>query len=160
MSSKIELKIVFIGAVGVGKKTIIDLILKLKSLPFPTGKGPESVIKKGDLKTPKGVLNSMLISLTPDLVKSGKHSSFLQNCNLFVFVVTEFREMLACKQLINTLKEYSPEAEFCAITNKQDSEKSINPNAAMKFFELPTIGISALLPEHRDALIQFLIEFV
>jgi len=159
LSGKIDLKIVLIGNIGVGKKAIIDMILELKSLPFPQGKGPESVIKKGELSTSSGIYNAMLISTTPDLVKSGKHNSFIQNSNLIIFVVTEFRDMLVCKQLIANLQELSPEATFLAIANKQDLEKSLNPTAAMKFFELPTIGISAIMPEHRDALIQFLTEF-
>ncbi|MHA1378172.1 MAG: hypothetical protein ACTSRG_07300 [Candidatus Helarchaeota archaeon] len=160
MSGEISLRIVFIGAVGVGKKAIINLILDLKSLPFPPGKSPESVIKKGNFVSNTINQEAMLISSTPDLVKSGKHNSFLQNAKLYVFVVTEFRDMVACKQLMATLSELSPEAQFCAIANKQDTEKSLNPNAAMKFFELPTIGISAIMPEHKEALTNFLSEFL
>ena len=160
MSSEVALKILFVGNVGVGKKTLIDMILGLKSLPFPPGKSPPSVIKKGDFPSSTGNRNAMLLSVTPDIIKSGKQNQIIQNSNLIIFVSTEFRDMLVCKQLIPELQDLCPNAEFCVIANKQDAEKSLNPNAAMKFFELPTIGISAIMPEHRDALIQFINEFI
>jgi len=155
-----DLKIVFIGEPGVGKRTLIHMLLNLKILPFPSQKGMEYLMKKGIFNTPTKDFNALLIATIPDLVKSGKHDSFVQNSNLIVFVVTKFRDMLRCKQLIPKLQELTPNTEFCVIANKQDLEESLNPTAAMKFFELPTIGISAVMPEHRDALVNFLNEFI
>ncbi len=160
VSDKLDLKIVFIGGFGAGKRTIIDLLLGLKSLPVITKKPILSVMKKGQLSTPSDVYNALLISSTPGLIETGKHDSFIQNANLFVFVVINFHEMLACKKMIGKLKEFSPDANFCVIANKQDLEKTLDPTAAMKFLELPTIGISAIMPEHREALINFLNEFL
>ncbi len=160
MSEEINLKVVFIGNPGVGKRTIINLLLELKSLPIMAKNIPESVMKKGQLATATDIYNALLVSTTPELISSGKHTSFVQNANLIVFVVTKFRNMLACKQLINKLSELSPDAEFCVIANKQDLEESLDPTAAMKFFDLPTIGISAIMPEHREALVGFLNEFI
>ncbi|MFX0136614.1 MAG: hypothetical protein ACFFDN_23450 [Candidatus Hodarchaeota archaeon] len=160
MSDDIDKKIIFIGDLGVGKRTIIHMLLELKILPFISKKGMESVIKKGKLSTSTNIFNAMLISITPDLIMSGKHNSFIHNSNLIVFVVTKFREMLKCKQHIDALRELSPNVEFCVIANKQDLEESLNPTAAMKFFELPTIGICAIMPEHRETLVNFLNEFI
>ena len=150
----------FIGNKSVGKRTIINLLLELKSLPITSNNSIESIIKKGKLVTPTGIYNALLISTTPDLVSSGKHNSFIQNSNLIIFVVTKFRDMLACKKLVNTLKELSPYTGFCVIANKQDLEDTLNPTAAMKFFDLPTIGISAIITEHREALLNFISEFL
>jgi len=146
-------KILFLGEEEVGKRTIINLIIGNKTFP---GFGPITVKKVGNVGTHRNVI---LYSLTPKLVQERQKMDEIPGTSLIVAVVTSIRNCVSTKKAMDEILKQIPNAQICVIANKQDGD-GMDPTAAMKLFNLATIGMSGKEEEHKETLIEFLNEFL
>ena len=147
------LKILFVGAEEVGKRTIINLLLGLKTFP---GNGPITFNKTGNFG---GHTNIELYSLTPNIINDKTQAEDLSGTSLIVAVVTKINNCISAKKALDKLGAMRPDIPTCVIANKQDGE-GMDPTAASKLFNLATIGICGMELGHQQALIDFLNEFL
>ena len=147
------LKILFVGAEEVGKRTIINLLLGFKTFP---GNGPITFNKAGNFG---GHADAELYSLTPDIINSKEQIEELSGTSLIIAVVTKINNCISAKKALDKLEVMKPGIPMCVIANKQDGE-GMDPTAASKLFNLATIGICGIETGHQQALIDFLNEFL
>ena len=87
--------------------------------------------------------------------------SFLKNSKPFhryLFVVTDstLDDVNRIKYSLRFLRESFPDTRFAIIANKQDLDESLSKSRIEKMTNLPTLEISAINPENRSRLVNFL----
>jgi len=153
-----NIKIALIGGLGVGKQTIINLILGLKTMPGMPTKSLKMLMKKGEIL---GTYSALVVAGATEAIKSGEVKiEFFSNADLIIFVTNKFKDMLETSQIRKQLTDFLPNAQLAVIANKQDLNDSVDATQVINFFNLPVIGIVASTEEHREALLGFLKEFI
>ena len=153
-----NIKIALIGNLGAGKQTIINLILGHKTIEGLPTKSLKMLMKKGEILNK---YNALLVAGATEAINSGDVKlDFFSNSDVVIFVTNKFKDMLATSQLKQKLMDFLPNAKYAVIANKQDLGDSVDATQVINFFNLPVIGIVATSPDHRDALLNFLDEFI
>ena len=149
-----DIKIALIGSSGVGKQTLINLILGLKTIPGMPTQSLKMVMKKGEIL---GKYSSFIIAGTIEGINTGEiKMDFFADTDLVLFISYRFKDMLNTSKLKEKMKNYLPDARFAVIANKQDLDDSVDATQVVNFFNLPVIGLVAIDPDHRDSLLNFI----
>jgi signal recognition particle receptor subunit beta len=87
--------------------------------------------------------------------------SFLRNSRPFhryLLIVTDStrEDVSHIKYSLRFLRESFPETRFAIVANKQDLDESLSKSHIEKMTNLPTLEISAIDPENRTRLVNFL----
>ena len=153
-----NIKIALIGNLGAGKQTIINLILGHKSIEGLPTKSLKMMMKRGEILNK---YSALLVAGATEAIKSEEVKiEFFNNSDVVIFITNKFKDMLETSQLKQKMMDYLPNAQFAVIANKQDLNDSVDATQVINFYNLPVIGIVATSPDHRDALINFLDEFI
>jgi len=153
-----NIKIALVGNSGVGKNAVINLILGLKTLPGLPTQSQKMFMKKGELM---GKYSALIVAGTTESINSEEIKlDFFSNTDLVLFVTYKFKDMLETSKLKQKLMDYLPNAKYAVIANKQDLDDSVDATQVVNFYNLPVIGIVSTNPDHRDALLNFLNEFI
>ncbi|MHA1784902.1 MAG: hypothetical protein ACTSVY_14705 [Candidatus Helarchaeota archaeon] len=153
-----NIKIALIGAMGVGKNTLTNLILGLKTIEGMPTKSQKMFIKKGELL---GKYSALIVAGATEAINSGDVKlDFFSNTDLVIFVTYKFKDMLSTSKLKEKIMDFLPNAQYAVISNKQDLDDSVDATQVVNFYNLPVIGIVATSLDHREALVNFLSEFM
>lgn len=116
------------------------------------------LMKKGELLDK---YSALIVAGTTEAINSEEVKlDFFLNSDLILFVTYKFKDMLETSKLKQKLMDYLPNAKYAVIANKQDLDDSVDATQVINFYNLPVIGIVGTSPDHRDALVSFLNEFI
>ncbi|NHI92288.1 MAG: hypothetical protein EAX96_07270 [Candidatus Lokiarchaeota archaeon] len=153
-----NVKIALIGNLGVGKLTLINLILGLKNIEGLPNKSQKMLMKRGEISDK---YSALIVSGATEAINSEELKlDFFSNSDIVIFVTYKFKDMLETSKIKEKIMNYLPNAQYAVIANKQDLADSVDATQVINFFNLPVIGIVATSPDHREALVNFLIEFI
>ncbi|MHA1819439.1 MAG: ADP-ribosylation factor-like protein [Promethearchaeota archaeon] len=146
-------KISFIGAPAVGKTTLMRMLTQkmINKRYQPTQGFDLGAIHYNGLKLKIWDFGGQKQYLKQYL------EQYIQGSDL-VFVVTDStpKNVLTTKELVEKTQEILPEdsCRIVALANKQDLPGHMEPKRVKDVLQIPTVGICAINPEHRDILLD------
>ncbi|MFW9886803.1 MAG: GTPase domain-containing protein [Candidatus Thorarchaeota archaeon] len=148
-----EIAIAIIGEPQVGKTELIHLLNdKAESSGIATR------LKSKDFDF--AIWELQTSSSTPEKLEIFSRS-FLRDSRPFyryLLIVTDStkEDVSHIKYSLRFLRESFPETRFAIVANKQDLDESLSKSHIEKMTNLPTLEISAIDPENRTRLVNFL----
>ncbi|MHA1266934.1 MAG: GTPase domain-containing protein [Candidatus Helarchaeota archaeon] len=150
-------KIAFIGAQGVGKRTVLNLLFTGTSNAGASVEESEMMMKKGPISEK---YNALLLTMPNEMITSGK-TQFLSNTDVAIFVTSSvFKDVMATRKIYEEVKTILPNAQFGVIANKQDTSGAVEPDAIRKVYDLPILPLVATDAANYDMLKMFVIELI
>ena len=148
------LKMVIIGDSGVGKSSLLKLIMdeKTSSSYVPT--------VGADVKEFNTMVKNMKLifwdfSGQPRFRKLWK--SFLEGTDIAIIVTDSTSENLEeTKMIFQLIKDEKPELEFILIANKQDLPEAIPPKTIEKYMGIKAHGLVAIDPNYRKKILKII----
>jgi len=150
-------KISFLGSPAVGKTTLMKMLSKKKisGKYFPTQGFDLGAVSFNGYK-----LNLWDFGGQKAYLKHYMHQ-FIHGSDM-VFVVTDStpKNVLTTKEIIQCAQELLPEdsCNIYCLANKQDLIGHMTPNRVREVLQIPTFGISAIDPDQRNELVNFISE--
>jgi hypothetical protein len=161
-STKQIIKAAFIGEDNVGKRTLVNLLFSGSSGEKPKGaraKPDESemIMKKGPISEK---YNALFITIPNQMIESGK-TQFLSNTDVVLLVTSSvFKNVMATRKILETVKANLPNAHYGVIANKQDLSGAVDIEAIRKIFDLPIIPMVATESSNYEDLKTFVINLI
>ena len=150
-------KIAFIGAQNVGKRTILNLLFTGPEASGASIEESEMTMKKGPLSDK---YNALFLTMPNEMIITGK-TQFLSNTDVVIFVTSSvFKDVMATRKIYEEVKSTLPKAHYGVIANKQDVGGAVEPDAIRKVYELPIIPLIATDTANYDMLKMFVLELV
>jgi hypothetical protein len=151
-TTKKMVKIAFIGARNVGKRTLLGLLFAGAGGSYPKLDETDMIMKKGPISDK---INALLITIPIDMIEAGK-TQFLSNTDVVLLVNSSvFKDVMATRKIYDIVKPILPTARYGVIANRQDDEGAVEVAAIKKVYELPTIGMVAIDLSYYEKLINF-----
>ncbi len=156
-SKKEIVKIAFIGAKNVGKRTILNLL-------FTGPEGAGASVEESEMSMKKGPIsdnyNALLLTMPNEMITTGK-TQFLNNTDIVILVTSSvFKDVMATRKIYEEVKPTLPNARYGIIANKQDVTGAVEPDAIRKVYNLPIIPLIAIDSANYDMLKMFVIELI
>jgi signal recognition particle receptor subunit beta len=161
-STKQIIKVAFIGETNVGKRTLVNLLFSGSSEPKAKGtkakpEESEMIMKKGPISEK---YNALLITIPNQMIESGK-TQFLSNTDVVLLVTNSvFKNVMATRKILDTVKGHLPNAHYGVIANKQDVSGAVDTEAIRKIFDLPIIPMAAIKSANYEDLKTFVINLI
>ncbi|MFX0203819.1 MAG: ADP-ribosylation factor-like protein [Candidatus Hodarchaeota archaeon] len=148
-------KVSVIGFGGVGKTTILKLIMKEE---VPVQHIPTIAVDIKDLngiKSPAKVVmwdfagQQRFESLWDVMIKGSDIIVVVTDSSMLNIIKTK-------KRIMSMIREHNPRANVVAVANKQDLPESIRPEVISELLGIPVYGIVAIDPSNRKSLLGIL----
>ncbi|MHC1591211.1 MAG: ADP-ribosylation factor-like protein [Candidatus Helarchaeales archaeon] len=145
-----ETRMLFLGNNGVGKKSLLGLLLNQNTDSLMTGEATHEVQISSK--------HRLLISLQ-DFENVNVEEILEMKPDAIVFVTdSKLKDVMQVLQVYDAIKPYIEDVKVGIIANKQDQPGASSPEAISKFFQVPILGFSAMENIESSRLLNFLLK--
>ncbi|MHA1313001.1 MAG: hypothetical protein ACTSSI_00165 [Candidatus Helarchaeota archaeon] len=131
-----ELRVMLLGNKGVGKKTVLNLLVNKGEDKFINYDDPPKLHLTGDSSIRFSVKDLDSVSMDEILEFKPVIIAFVTDSKL--------KDIMQVLQVYKNLETEVETIKFCILANKQDEPGASSPEAISKFFNFPILGISAI----------------